>query len=157
MNTISIGRYTNIQDRAVITTTKSVEGHVDATVTIGDYVQVGPGALLQSCVVEDYATIGAGAIVLEGALVEKYARVAEGSVVHPGRRVPSGQVWGGNPAVFVRDLTKSEIAETEGHAEEVADNANVHAHEFLPYTTAYQQAEKLGLDNVVKHSSPKHQ
>ncbi len=94
---------------------------------------------------EDGAEIGAGAIVMEGALVEKGARVAEGAVVHPGRRIPSGQVWGGNPAVYVRDLDKTEAASVEGHAEGEATAAEEHAAEFLPYTTAYQTAERLNL------------
>jgi hypothetical protein len=101
--------------------------------------------------VEDYAVIGAGAVVMEGALVEQAAKVGEGAVVHPGRRIPGGQLWAGNPAVYVRDLTKTELAEAEGHAEEVAKDAAEHAEAFLPYTTAYQQAEALGLEGVEKH------
>jgi hypothetical protein len=92
--------------------------------------------------------VGAGAIVMEGALVEKHARVGEGSVVHPGRRIPSGQLWAGNPAVYVRDLSKTEVAEAEGHAEEVAKDAAAHAAEFLPYTTAFRQAEALKMEEV---------
>ena len=85
---------------------------------------------------------------MEGALVEQHARVGEGSVVHPGRRIPSGQLWSGNPAVFVRDLTKTEMAEAEGHAEGVAKDAAAHAEEFLPYTTAFRQAESLKLEEL---------
>jgi len=145
LNTVTIGKYSAIQDRAVIHTAASVEGHVEAHAVVGNYVVVGPGALLQSCTLQDYAVVGAGAVVMEGALVESHARVGEGAVVHPGRRIPSGQLWAGNPAVFVRDLTKGEIAEAEGHAEEVSKDAEEHSAEFLPYTTAYRQAEALGL------------
>jgi carbonic anhydrase/acetyltransferase-like protein (isoleucine patch superfamily) len=214
LNTVTIGKYTAIQDRAVVHTAASVEGHVEANTLVGSYVLVGectlralacgraflrscvpflfysasplsflpllppscdpatvcvkqsailtlelhhpsltrrhagPGALLQSCTIQDYAVVGAGAIVMEGALVEKHARLGEGSVVHPGRRIPSGQLWSGNPAVFVRDLSKTEIAEAEGHAQEVAQEAAVHAAEFLPYSTAYRQAEALKIDEL---------
>lgn len=75
--------------------------------------------------------------------MEKGAKVEDGAVVHPGLRIPAGQVWAGNPAVYVRDRTKTELAEAQGHAEETAELAEEHAHEFLPYTTAYQTAEKL--------------
>jgi carbonic anhydrase/acetyltransferase-like protein (isoleucine patch superfamily) len=142
---VAIGRFTAIKDRAVISTSKSAEGHAEATVRIGDHVIVGTGAMLQSCVVEDCAEIGAGAIVLEGALVEKNAKVGEGAVVHPGRRIPAGQLWAGNPAVYVRDLSKTEVAEAEGHAEEIAESATEHAHEFLPSGSAYRNAEAMGL------------
>jgi carbonic anhydrase/acetyltransferase-like protein (isoleucine patch superfamily) len=149
LNDVTIGSYTSVGDRVVIHTSKSVEGHVSAGVSIGNHVTIGAGALLQSCLIEDQAVIGAGAIIMEGAIVEKGAHVAEGAVVHPGRRIPAGQVWGGNPAVYVRDATKTEIASIEHHAEEAAETAAEHAHEFLPYTTAYQQAEKLGVTDAV--------
>ena len=89
--------------------------------------------------------IGAGSIVLEGALVEDHAILAEGSVVHAGRRIPAGQVWAGNPAVFVRDATKAEVASAEGHAVDIAETAKEHAYEFLPASTAYLAAEKIGV------------
>ena len=146
LNDVRIGCGSTIGDRAVVHTAKSVEGHVTAGVAIGDNVVVGPGANLQSCTVEDGATIGANAVVMEGALVEAGARVAEGAVVHPGRRVPAGQLWAGNPAVFVRDLTKSEVADAASHAEETAELGAEHAAEFLPYSTAYQIAGRLGVD-----------
>lgn len=92
LSEITVGAYSSIGDRAVLHTSKSVEGKPAANVSIGEHVQVGPGAMLQSCTVESHAKIGAGAVVMEGALVEEYAQVAEGAVVHPGRRVPTGQV-----------------------------------------------------------------
>lgn len=52
----------------------------------------GPGCVLQSCIIQRGAKIGAGAVIMEGALVEEFAEVAPGSVVHPGRRIPKGQV-----------------------------------------------------------------
>lgn len=144
-NGIEVGAYTSIGDGAVVHTAKSTPGKPAAVTKIGSHVTIGPGAVIQSAVIEDHATIGAGAVVMEGALVEAYAVVADGAVVHPGRRVPHGQVWGGNPATFVRDATATEQGEVEGKAEETADLAAEHAHEFLPYSTAYQQAEALGL------------
>lgn len=145
LNNVEVGAYTTIGDRAVIHTAKSVEGKVAAVTKIGEHVQIGSGALLQSCVVESRAKIGSGAVVMEGALVEEYAQVADGAVVHPGRRIPKGQLWAGNPAVFVRNLTKNEMGHHESEAEATADLAAEHMHEFLPYTTAYQNAERSGV------------
>lgn len=31
------------------------------------------------------------------------------SVVPPGRLIPAGQLWGGNPVEYIRDLTPKEI------------------------------------------------
>ena len=40
--------------------------------------------------------------------MEKNAVLAPGTVLPPGRLIPGGQLWAGNPARFVRDLTKDE-------------------------------------------------
>jgi len=127
---VIVGRNSSVGDRAVLSTARAHEGHVAPTLTVGNDCVVGAGALLHSCTVEDGAQVGAGAIVLEGALVEKGARVAPGAVVHAGRRVPAGQLWSGNPAVFERDLTKSEMANDEGNAAAEAEVAAEHAAEF---------------------------
>ena len=86
-------------------------------------------------------------MVMEGALVEEMSMVADGTVVHPGRRIPSGQLWAGNPAVFVRNLTKHEISEMEKQAEDYTLLAMDHAEHFMPFQTAYQHAEQLGVDD----------
>ena len=80
--------------------------------------------------------------------MEEYARVGEGSVVHPGRRIPAGQVWEGNPAVYVRDASKEEVALAESAAKDVHTLAAEHAYQFLPMSTAYLQAEKLGVTDA---------
>lgn len=145
LNPVEIGGFTAIQDRAVVHTAKSVEGRPAAVCRIGDHVTVGPGAVLQSCTVENACSIGAGAVVMEGALVETHSIVAPGAVVHPGRRIPSGQLWSGNPATFERNLSKEEMARFEEDAEFTADLAKEHSHEFLPEGGAYKDVEAKGL------------
>jgi len=127
---IVIGRNTSIGDRAVLSTSHAVEGHVEPDLHIGSDVVIGASSVLQSCTIEDGAIIGASSILLEGSLVEKAAQLLPGSVLHSGRRVPTGQLWGGNPAVFVKDLSKSELAVNEGLAAAEAENAIAHANEF---------------------------
>ena len=46
---------------------------------------------------------------MEGSLVESNSVLAPGTVLPPGRLVPSGQLWAGNPARYVRDLSKDEV------------------------------------------------
>ena len=36
--------------------------------------------------------------------------VAAGAVLLPGTQVPGGQLWGGNPASFMRNLNEADIA-----------------------------------------------
>ena len=100
VNVIRIGARTNIQDGTVI----HVATHGHGT-HIGDDVTVGHMALLHDCTVEDGAYMGMQACVMDGAVVEKRAFVAAGARVTPNKRVPSGQLWAGRPAKYVRDLS----------------------------------------------------
>ena len=71
---------------------------------------IGQGCLLRSATVENECIIGDRSILMEGSLVEKQSVLAPGTVLPPGRLVPSGQLWAGNPARYVRDLTKDEVS-----------------------------------------------
>lgn len=83
---------------------------LSAATTIGRYVTIGPGCVLRSATVEDEVLIGEKCVLMEGSLVENHSILAPGSVLPPGRLVPSGQVWAGNPAKFVRNLSKDEVS-----------------------------------------------
>lgn len=144
-NTINIGAYTNIQDGAVITTDdKPTLNGFNSEVTIGNYVTVGHGAKLHACKVGDRCIIGMGATVLEGAIVEHDSIVASGSVVAPNRRIPSGELWAGNPARFVRKLSKAEMEPLARDAKGYHDLAMLHDVEFTAVGMHhYKEVEQL--------------
>ena len=75
VNSIEIGRYTNVQDNSVV--------HVadDYPTIIGDYVTVGHNAIIHGCTIEEHCLIGMGAIVLNGAVIGKGSIIAAGAVV----------------------------------------------------------------------------
>lgn len=112
VNKIRIGKRTNIQDGAVIHV--ETDGHATH---IGDNVTIGHSAIVHACTIEDLALVGMQACVLDGAVVESKALVAAGSLVGPGKVIPSGQLWAGVPARYVRDLTDKELAFFEISAE----------------------------------------
>lgn len=100
---IRIGARTNIQDTTVI------HGTTDGRpVIIGADVTVGHGAILHACELQDGSFVGFGARVLDGAVVKTGGMLAAGSVLTPGRVVESGQLWAGNPARLLRELTNDE-------------------------------------------------
>ncbi len=110
---IRIGNYTNIQDNSVIHVTRANHlqnktGDAGGPVIIGDNVTIGHHAIIHACIIEDNAFIGMGAIIMDLARIESFALVAAGAVITPGKIVKSGQIWGGNPAKYLRDLTKEE-------------------------------------------------
>ena len=112
-DTVTIGQHTNVQDRAMIVTHLKGMSHYPAKVTIGDYVTIGHGASLTSCTIGRGVLIGQGSIIDMGCVVEDNVTIAAGAVLLIGQVVPSGQLWGGNPAEFMRDLTADEIAGLE--------------------------------------------
>lgn len=129
VNNISIGTGTNIQDNSLVHVAKSnLAGKVLPTI-IGNNVTVGHSAVLHGCTVEDEAFIGMGAILLDGVIVEKNAMVAAGALVRQNTRIPCGEVWGGNPAKFLRKLTEEEISFISQSALNYTNLAQVHAAE----------------------------
>lgn len=129
VNSIRVGSRTNIQDNSLVHVAKSnISGNVLPTI-IGDDVTVGHSAVLHGCTIEDEAFVGMGATLLDGVVVEKHGMVAAGSLVRQNTRIPCGQVWAGNPAKFLRDLTEEEIAFISQSAVNYTNLAQVHAAE----------------------------
>ncbi|KAF6166680.1 hypothetical protein GIB67_005542 [Kingdonia uniflora] len=129
VNNISVGSGTNIQDNSLVHVAKSnLSGKVLPTI-IGDNVTIGHSAIIHGCTVEDEAFVGMGATLLDGVVVEKHAIVAAGALVKQNTRIPSGEVWAGNPAKFLRKLTEEETAFISESAITYSNLAIVHASE----------------------------
>ena len=64
-------------------------------------------------------------------------------MVEPGQLIPSGQLWGGNPARFVRDLDGNEVLEIQQIEREVYGNSQSHADQSTPWGLDYAQTEAL--------------
>lgn len=112
VESISIGRRTNIQDLSMIHVTS------DRFATrVGDDVTVGHKVLLHGCVVEDNCLIGMGSILMDGVLIRKNTIVGAGSLVTPGKEFPEGVLIKGSPAKVARDLTEKEIADIKASAD----------------------------------------
>jgi carbonic anhydrase/acetyltransferase-like protein (isoleucine patch superfamily) len=110
INSVTVGRRTNVQDGSVLHVTS------DLPVTVGDDVTIGHRAIVHACTVGDMCLIGMGAILLDGAVVGPYSLVAAGSVVKERFRVPEGVLVAGVPARIVRDLTEDERAQIRDSA-----------------------------------------
>lgn len=110
VNRIRIGARTNIQDGTVL--------HVDSPrpdrpgghpTIIGEEVLIGHMAMVHGCILHDRAFVGLGSIVMDGCEIESDAMLAAGAMLTPGKRIPSGQLWAGRPAKYVRDLTPDDL------------------------------------------------
>lgn len=112
VNSIRIGKRTNIQDGSVIHVTRETHPTV-----IGNDVTVGHRVTLHGCTVHDGSLIGIGAIVLDGAVVGASSLVAAGSVVAPNTQIPPRSLAIGSPARVKRSLTDEECRNIHAIAE----------------------------------------
>lgn len=134
VNRIRIGARTNIQDGSVVHVDSPKPGREAGHPTIiGDDVLIGHLAMVHGCVLHDRAFVGLGAIVMDGCEIEGGAMLAAGAMLTPGRHIPSGQLWAGRPAKYVRDLSEEELA---GHRQGVAH--------YVALAKAHRQALKGG-------------
>lgn len=143
LNNITVHAFSNIQDRVVLHAARSVPTGMSAATTIGRHASIGSGSLLRSATVHSEAVLGVRCILMEGSVVESKAVLAAGTVVPPARYIPGGQLWAGNPARFVRNLTPDELAELPKIADRIHDTAVLHAEQYLPYSPAYIEAVEL--------------
>ena len=115
---LSIGDNVGVSQTALI---------AHANLTIGNNVKIGGGTCIyttdfhsldpyiraskedirhRKCapvLIEDNVFIGARCIILKGVTIGKNSIIGAGSVV--AKSVPSNQIWAGNPARFIRNLT----------------------------------------------------
>jgi carbonic anhydrase/acetyltransferase-like protein (isoleucine patch superfamily) len=110
---ITIGQFTNIQDNCTIHVTRANHiqnktGDGGGPTKIGEYVTVGHNTIIHACTIKDYAFVGMGCVVMDQSIIEEYAMLAAGAVLTTNKIIKSGQIWAGNPAKYLRDLTKSE-------------------------------------------------
>jgi carbonic anhydrase/acetyltransferase-like protein (isoleucine patch superfamily) len=96
---IQIGEGSNIQDNAVVHTSKGFP------VIIGKEVSVGHGAILHGCIIGDRVLVGMGAIVMNGAIVGEGSILGAGTVVTEGSRIPPHSVVLGVPGKVIRQTT----------------------------------------------------
>ncbi|KAJ7517029.1 hypothetical protein O6H91_21G026600 [Diphasiastrum complanatum] len=143
LNKITVGFSSNILDKCVLHVAAESPTGLSAELSIGKFVTVGGFSTLRSCTIEDEVIIGQRCVLMEGSWVESHAFLGSGSVVPPGRRIPAGELWAGNPAKFVRLVTADEIADIPKFAESIRTLAQEYADEFLPYSTAYLELERL--------------
>lgn len=116
-NSIKIGERSNVQDNAVIHTSR------DFGVVIGDNVTIGHGAIVHGCTIGNNVIIGMGAIILNGAVIEENSIIGAGALITGGKTVPAGSLAFGNPFRIVRSLTEQEIKSVLDNAQSYVDEA----------------------------------
>lgn len=101
INSITIGKGSNIQDNACIHLADEFGCHV------GEYVTVGHGVILHACTVEKEVLIGMGAIILDGAVIGEGSIIGAGALVTKGTIVPPRSLVLGSPGKVVKQLDEA--------------------------------------------------
>ncbi len=115
---ISIGATSNIQDGSILHVThRSAHEPDGGPLNIGTGVTVGHGAILHACTIGDYCLVGMGSTVLDKAQMEHHSMLGAGSVLPPGKIIKTGELWVGNPAKKVKDLSQSQQQSLEYSAQ----------------------------------------
>ena len=112
---VRIGAETNVQDGAVLHATAELE------TVVGDYVVIGHLAHLEGCTIRDRVLIGVGSVVLHRALIEEGATVGAGAVVTNDMVVPGAALAVGVPALVKPG--RSNAALISAMAQVYVDNA----------------------------------
>jgi carbonic anhydrase/acetyltransferase-like protein (isoleucine patch superfamily) len=112
INSIKIGKNTNIQDMSMIhvdhyTKKDKSDGH---PTYIGDNVTVGHKVMLHGCIIGDACLIGMSATILDGAIIGQESIVGAGSLITKNKIFPPRSLIMGSPAKVVRELSEEEIA-----------------------------------------------
>ena len=112
VNTIRIGRRSNVQDAAVVHAMTGTH-----QTSIGDNVTIGHAAVIHGCTIEHQCLIGMGAILLNGSHVGAGSIVAAGALLTENMKVPPKSLVMGSPAKVKRLLTQAEIAGIQQYAD----------------------------------------
>ena len=104
VDSIKIGKNTNVQDGSVIHSSR-----FNGKTIIGNNVTVGHAALIHACKIMDNGFVGMHSTIMDNVVIEEYGFVGAGALISPNKIVKSRQLWAGVPAKYIRDITEDEF------------------------------------------------
>lgn len=110
VNTVEIGKNTNIQDGSILHCTHDGPYTPGGKpLIIGDNNTIGHLVMLHAATIKNYCLIGMNSTLLDGCLIESHTLIGAGSLVPPGKHLESGYLWLGHPVKKIRPLTQDEL------------------------------------------------
>lgn len=122
LNFIKIGKRTNIQD---LTTLHVWQKNIDENgkvldegfpIKIGDDVTIGHNCVIHGCEIKDRVLIGINSTIMNGAIIGEDSIVGAGALVTQNKKFEPHSLILGNPAKFIKKLTKDEIKSIKNSA-----------------------------------------
>ncbi len=152
---ISIGSKTVIQDNSTIMNSDLSDPEIE--VHIGDKVLIGVNCNIDACRIDDGAVISNGVTIHKGCHIQAGALVAAGAVLPPKTLVPSGQIFAGNPAKYLRDIAPEETITMAESLTEMRELANIMVEhtemnhlEFMEYLRGQEIREIISPQELLK-------
>jgi carbonic anhydrase/acetyltransferase-like protein (isoleucine patch superfamily) len=106
---IEIGRFSNIQDCAVIHPGWTRERDTGIPVSVGEYVSIAHGAIIHGATIEDNVIISMNATVMNGAQIGSNSIIGAGAVVTQGAIIPANSICFGIPAKNVKTVNEEQM------------------------------------------------
>ena len=111
IDSITVGKRTNIQDLCVIHLNKG------QPVIIEDDVSIGHSCVLHGCRIRQGTLIGMGSIILDDSEIGENCLIGAGSLITERKVFPPRSLIFGSPAKVIRELTPQEIESIYQNAE----------------------------------------
>jgi len=131
VNQVKVGDFVYLGDRITIHAQREGLHDSGSRTLIGNNAVVGASSIINGATLEDNCFVDVSCTICDGAVVGQHCIIAAGSVLLGDARMKPGTYWSGNPAEYVRDLTKEEIEATTARAallqEESVSLATTHA------------------------------
>lgn len=126
VNAIRIGARSNVQDGTVIHCDSDKGGMKGWPTIVEEGALIGHMAMLHGCTIRTDALVGLGCIVMDGCVLEQGSMLAAGGMLTPGKTIPSGQMWAGRPAKYMRDLDAAWLMGNRFAVEHYVHNGATH-------------------------------
>ncbi len=106
---ISIGRYSNVQDNTVIHVESAMHGEPCSPTVVGEYVTIGHACIVHGCTIADRVLVGMGAVVMNHARIETESILGARTLVAENKVIAARSLVVGIPGKVVREVSQEEL------------------------------------------------
>jgi carbonic anhydrase/acetyltransferase-like protein (isoleucine patch superfamily) len=118
VGSISIGRFSNIQDCAVIHPGWTRKRDTGLPVSIGDYVTIAHGSVVHGATIESNVLVSMNCTIMNGARINSNSIIGAGAVVTEETVIPPNSLVFGIPAKPVKQVNEEQLHLIRWNAEE---------------------------------------
>ncbi|MDG7048223.1 MAG: gamma carbonic anhydrase family protein [Nitrososphaerota archaeon] len=103
MDSITIGKLSNLQDNVTVHTDKGIQA------SVGDGVVIGHNAIIHGATISDNVLIGMGSIIMNGSRIGANSIIGAGTMILENKIIPEASLVIGSPGKIIRSVSNEEI------------------------------------------------